>query len=88
MKTHVLKLGLPVLAMAFGVLSAFATIPEAETSLAPERGYLNTTTPCTQSIMCSTVVGPICEDANDNQLHGKRFENDPACPVVLYQPVQ
>ncbi len=88
MKTHVLKLGLPVMAMAFGVLSAFATIPEVENSVAPQQGYIDTTTPCTLSIECSTVQGPICRDADNNQVFGKLNETAPNCPVVLYQPMQ
>ena len=89
MKTHVLKLGLPVLAMAFGVLSAFGTAPKADTSAALVQGYVDTAL-CQESRQCSTIDnGVICTDlTTSQQVFGKDNPNDPNCEVVLYQPIQ
>ena len=89
MKNHVLKLGLPVLAMAFGVLSAFGTAPKADTSAALVQGYVDSTL-CEESRQCSTINnGVICTDlTSGQQVFGKENPNDPNCEVVLYQPMQ
>ncbi|MFD2825745.1 DUF6520 family protein [Leeuwenhoekiella polynyae] len=89
MKTHVLKLGLPVMAMAFGVLSAFGTAPKADTSAALVQGYVDTAL-CQESRQCSTINnGPICTDlTTGHQVFGKVNPEDPTCEVVLYEPMQ
>ena len=88
MKMNFLKLSIPVLGMVFGVLSAFTTIPEEESSLVLQKGYVDNVTPCDASIQCSPTGSIICEDSSERQVFGKINEADPTCPLTLYQPVQ
>jgi hypothetical protein len=85
MKSKILKLGMPLMAIAFAILGAFASNAGETKDLAPAIGYLDAPEPCSVAIECDTTVGPICTDEMGVQAFGKLTPASTSCSKVLYR---
>jgi hypothetical protein len=86
MKTQILKKVLPLLAVVIAITGALAfdsknAIEEASW----EHGYINTTTPCSMPVVCSTAPGLECTNSAGQIVYGLDNSSGTSCTKPLFR---
>ena len=88
MKSKFLRLIVPIFAIGFAIVSAFATTNTSnEAAFSATPGYIDAPAPCMQSINCSPAGATLCTNAQGVQAYGKFNQNDTSCPRLVYKPL-
>lgn len=86
MKTQILKKVLPLLAVVIAITGALAfDSKNAIEEAAWEHGYINTTTPCSMPVLCSTEAGPECTNSAGQIVYGLDNAAGTSCTKPLFR---
>ena len=90
MKSNLKKAMMPLAVVVLGAAAAFATnaAKTSSSSLADVHGYIynQETKQCVQQVMCSTIPGPVCRNAANQQVFGLNDSDDlTVCTWQLYR---
>lgn len=90
MKSNLKKVMMPLAVVVLGVAAAFATnaAKTSNSSLAEAKGYLydHDSKQCIEQVMCSTIPGPVCRNAANQQVFGLNDSSDQTvCTWQLYR---
>jgi hypothetical protein len=88
MKTKFLKIGMPIAIFALAIMGAYASQKTESESFVPQVGWIDSPSPCSIAVECSTDFGPVCTMLHDGQIKqafGKENLNDATCSKELYR---
>lgn len=88
MKTKFLKIGMPIAIFALAIMGAYASQKSESESFAPQVGWIDSPSPCSIEVECSTDFGPVCTMLHDGQIKqafGKDNPKDATCSKELYR---